>query len=98
MAQTPQITSLETAIKTYYENIELTSQNIRTLFKSKKGDLSSKTITQLKNRASEQMAADNIPSLNSANVNTRAAYKSWGLDITDLENRLCKLKQFQLAS
>ena len=98
MAQTPQITSLETAIKIYYENIELTSQDIRTLFKSKKGDLSSKTVTELKKRAREQMVADRIPSLNSANVNTRAAYKSWGLDIADLENRLYKLKEFQLAS
>ena len=68
----------------YYEKITLTSQDIRILFKSKKGTLSSKTVTELKQRARAQMAADSIPILNSTDVNTRAAYKSWGLDIADL--------------
>ncbi len=86
----PQITSIETAIRLYYEKTELTNKDIEDLF----GKHASSTIARLKEKARQQMTEDNVPVWNAQRVNTEAAYKSWGLDIADLERRHKKLKQF----
>ena len=92
MVRIPQITSLETAIKLYYENIEIGNQEIKMLF----GSISSATVCKLKNLAKEKMLENNVPSWNALNVNTKTAYKAWGLDIDDLEFRYNKLKELNL--
>ena len=38
------------------------------------------------------MAEENIMARDSYSVNTEAAYRAWGLDIKDLENRYSKLQ------
>lgn len=86
----PQIVNLQTAIRLYYERIELSSKDIKNLFGN---TVSSSTITRLKSLARETMIEDNTPVWNATNVNTRVAYKSWGIDINDLEERFNKLKQ-----
>lgn len=98
MAQTisrvriPQITSLETAIRLYYERIELSGADIQELF----GRLAHATVTRLKNLARAKMAENDRPIWNARNVNTEDAYAAWGLDISDLEaryKRLCAMSR-----
>ncbi|MDE7360472.1 MAG: hypothetical protein K2N38_00885 [Oscillospiraceae bacterium] len=84
----PQITSLETAIRLYYEHTELSNSDIKELF----GKCSSATITRLKSKVRERMAEEKTPVWNANNVNTKVAYSTWGLDIDDLETRYQKVK------
>ena len=90
----PQITSLETAIRLYYERIELSNRDIRELF----GKLAPATIKSLKNKALAIMTERNTPVWNAQRVNTEIAYEAWGLDITKLEYRLNKLKALGVRS
>lgn len=89
MVRIPQITSLETAIKLYYENIEIGNPEIKMLF----GSIGSARVCKLKKLAKEKMDENNVPSWNALNVNTKAAYSAWGIDISDLEYRYNKLKK-----
>lgn len=83
----PQLKSVESAVRIYYEKSELTNADVKELFDVH----SSATITKLKNLARERMTEENIPIWNAQNVNTKAAYSAWGLQIDDLEFRLKKL-------
>ena len=85
----PQISSIETALKLYYQKTELNNSEIRELF----GEISNATIWRLKRLAKEKMVERDIPSWNAQCVNTTAAYVAWGLDIEDLEHRYKKLKE-----
>lgn len=89
----PAITSLKTAIRLYYEKIELVNKDIVELF----GNLSSATVSRLKAKAREQMAADDVSSWSGFGVNTKSAYKSWGISIEDIETRYRKLQELNLA-
>lgn len=89
----PTISSLETALKLYYERIELCNCDILELF----GDLSTATVSRLKAKAREQMAADGVLSWSGFGVNTESAYRSWGIDIDNIESRYNKLKELNLA-
>lgn len=90
--RTPQITSLENAIRIYYENIALSNAEIKELFIVS----SSATIARLKRKARDYMIEHNILPYNDWAVNTEAAYAAWGLDIKDLEFRFSKLQKFKL--
>lgn len=89
----PPLVSLETALKLYYEKVELCNRDILELF----GDLSTATVSRLKSKAREQMAADGVPSWSGFGVNTESAYRSWGIDINNIEARYNKLKELNLA-
>ncbi len=89
MANVPQITSLPTAIRLYYERIELNNPQIRELF----GNIGSARIASLKKAALNQMAEDSCSCWSAYGVNTQCAYKAWGLEIKDLEHRYEKLKK-----
>lgn len=88
----PTISSLQTAIKLYYERLELINKDITELF----GDLSSATISRLKKKAREQMAIDGVQSWTGYGVSTESAYRAWNLNIADLEKRYSKLKELHL--
>lgn len=88
----PQITSLETAIRLYYECIELSNSDIRVLF----GKIGSTTLYKLKHTAQALMNERHTPVWNATKVNTEVAYEAWGLDVEDLEHRLKKLKEMNL--
>lgn len=88
----PMVTSIEKAILTYYSRIEMGNKDITELF----GDLSSATISRLKQKAREQMAIDGVQSWTGYGVSTESAYRAWGLDINDLEERYTKLKELAL--
>ena len=84
----PQIVSLETAIRLYYEKNELSNADIQMLF----GHLANDTVSKLKHKARELMQERNTPVWNASRVNTEVAYESWGLEISKLEYRWKKLK------
>lgn len=87
----PQLKSIENAVQLYYTRSELSNGDIKMLFDVH----SSATLAKLKALARERMADENISVWNSQNVNTATAYKSWGLDISDLEHRLKKLRELR---
>ena len=88
----PMVTSIEKAIYIYYSRIEMGNKDITELF----GDLSSATISRLKQKAREQMAIDSVQSWTGYGVSTESAYRAWGLNIADLEKRYSKLKELHL--
>lgn len=90
--RTPQLTSLETAIKLYYEKPEIGNRDIQELF----GKHSSATISRLKNKARQKMAELNTSVWNSNLVNTEVAYLAWGLNISNLEQRYEKLRKLAI--
>lgn len=87
----PSVSSIENAVRLYYEKVELNNTDIKELF----GEHSSTTIAKLKNLVRERVVAENIPVWNAQNVPTRTAYEVWGLDIDDLEHRLEKLNRLK---
>lgn len=93
MVRIPQIKSLETAIRIYYEKIELKNADIMELFGV---SLSRAKLVKMKEIAKEIMDEENILSYDATAVNTDAAYRAWGLNIDDLERRLKKLKAYGL--
>ncbi len=92
MVRIPQISSLETAIRIYYERTQLTNADIKQLFGAK----ANTTIVKLKEAAREVMRQENAPMWNATSVDTESAYKAWGLNIADLERRYRKLAALNL--
>lgn len=68
----PQLRSVESAVRVFYEKTELTSSDIKRLFDIR----SSATVTKLKALAREKMIEEKIPAWDSRNVNTAMAYKA----------------------
>jgi len=92
IARAPAITSIENALKVYYENAEIGNKEIKTLF----GVRSSATLSRLKKIVKAEMIKNNIPSFNPNRVNTKTAYEVWGIDVNDLEERRNKIKELFL--
>ena len=88
----PSITSIETALKIYYEYSELGNKEITTLF----GQRSSATVSKLKQIVKDEMCKKGIYSYGANKVNTEVAYAVWGINISDLEKRMKKLKELNL--
>lgn len=89
MMNIPQIASVETAVKLYYEKIVLFNKDILTLFPG----ISSCTVQRLKKCAQEKAAEHGLMQYNNRSVLTDSAYEAWGLKIDQLERRLNKLKK-----
>ena len=88
----PTITSIETALKVYYESSEIGNKEIITLF----GNRSTATISKLKKLVKAEMIKQDVLSFSAYKVNTAIAFKAWGIDIVDLENRRKKIKELSL--
>jgi hypothetical protein len=93
MTNIPSI-DIETAIRMYYENVEIGNNDIQRLFLGKVG---STRMQSLKRIAKDKMREKGTLIWNANKVNTEAAFEAWGLDITDLERRYQKLKKLGLA-
>ncbi len=91
----PPLTSLEMAVRLYYEKLELGNAELKQLFGEKH---SPATFCRLKNAAREVMQKENIGTYSIHRVNTKAAYVAWGLDIADLEARYLKLKRMAMLA
>ncbi len=87
------ITSLDTAIRLYYENDELDNRDIIELFEP----MAESTISKMKNAVLEEMAKRGTVRHRRHTVNTEVAYEVWGLDIASLERRWAKLQKLGLA-
>lgn len=88
----PTITSIENALKIYYENSEIGNKEIEILF----GNRSSATVSRLKQLVRSEMMKRAMPSFSAYKVNTAIAFDVWGIDISDLEERRMKLKELSL--
>lgn len=84
------ITSIETAVQIYYTFPELGTDEVIRLFGCSKA-----TATRMKKRVRERQIREGIITLSDANVNTKAAYKEWGLDIADLERRMVRYQRIK---
>lgn len=87
------ITSLDTAIRLYYENDELDNRDIIELFEP----MAESTIAKMKNAVLEEMTKRGTVRHRRHTVNTEVAYEVWGLDIASLERRWAKLQKLGLA-
>lgn len=90
-----QPSDLNLAIRMYYEKTELSNADIGKLF----GVRSSTTIVRLKKMAREEMAKEpeKLPWCSNC-VLTEAAYKAWGMDIKNMEERRAKLIRLKMLN
>lgn len=88
----PQVESIPNALSLYYTKTELASADIRFLF----GQISDSKIQKMKHSVKIAMKDNNIPNLDCYCINTKIAYKVWGIDIEELERRYNKLKKLGL--
>lgn len=89
----PPIANLQTAIKLYHRPQDfLFNKDIISLFPG----IGTARIQQLKRLARAITTERNGIQLNSRSVNTKDAFKAWGLDIDDLEARYAKFKKLGL--
>jgi len=88
----PSITSIENALKVFYENGEIGNKEIKCLF----GHRSTTTISRLKRLVKVEMIKREVPTFNANKINTAIAYELWGIDVIELENRMKKIKELSL--
>jgi len=88
----PSITSIENALKVFYENGEIGNKEMKCLF----GKRSSATISRLKRLVKAEMTKRGVPTFNANKINTVVAYELWGIDVVELENRMKKIKELSL--
>ena len=82
--------NIEKAVETYYSKFELSSKDIMDLL-----ECSRTSAAALKKTAYKQQIEDGRKTFFASNVNTESAYKSWGLDIGEIEKKYRKLKSLQ---
>ncbi len=87
----PQVADVGEALKTYYEKRELTVGDIMALF-----GVGRSKAERLKRRALEEQRRDGRPLWNGRAVNTECAFRSWGIEVRELENRLGALRRLRL--
>ena len=88
----PQISSIDNTLKVYYEYPEIGNKEIRYLF----GNRSSATISRLKKMAKEEMIIRDMPTFCTNKVNTAIAFDAWGINISDIEKRMKKMRELDL--
>jgi hypothetical protein len=88
----PPITGIENALKIYYAHSEIGNKEITALF----GRRSSATISRLKRAVKDEMNTAGVLSYGANKVNTAIAYKVWGIEVTDLEKRMKKIRELKL--
>jgi hypothetical protein len=88
----PPITSIDNALRVYYNHSEIGNKEITVLF----GSRSSATISRLKRAVKDEMNTKGIYSYGANKVNTAIAYKVWGIEISDLEKRMKKIKDLNI--
>lgn len=85
----PPITTVETAVRIYWEHPEIGNAEMRELF----GERSPNIFSAMKKLAREHMRERPVTCLSAARIPTYIAYEAWGLDIADLEKRMEKLRK-----
>ncbi len=91
----PQISDHKFAIELFYKNTELSTGDIRELFKSSSGvRIGGERALKLKALARKAQSETKTPIYDPQRVNTEIAYKTWGIDIHQLERRYKKLREY----
>lgn len=81
--------SIPVAVRIYWNDLELGTNDIRNLF-----GCSARVARGYKEAARELQEERGVKSWHPDRVETRTAYEAWGLDINDLERRLGRMKKF----
>lgn len=81
----PQVQNPAEAVRLYYTATELSTANIQTIF-----GCSRSLAQKLKKRGREEMSLAGTPGFNSRMVNTKCAYRSWGVDVPQLDRGLTR--------
>lgn len=89
MCYIPKISSIENALRIYYENSYIGNKEIKVLF----GELSSAKIAQLKNAVRKKISEMGRLQHSRTEVDVVVAYDVWGLDIEEIEKKYNKLKK-----
>ncbi len=89
MIRGKELKDIGTAIKLYYEKLELSNKDIMTLFDIK----SDATVARLKKPVLEAITKQDIQRFSSSAINTKVAFEVWGIDIKKLEENYQKLKK-----
>lgn len=84
---------IKTAIRIYYAKTEIGTSDIMELFSVKKAKA-----TRLKNEVREEMAKESVKSWLPFSINTKIAYKVWGIDIEDMKKRLKELQRLGMET
>lgn len=79
------------AIELYYKKMEINNSDIMQLFNCKIN-----TAINFKKIVQEEMAKNNIKLWLPHHVNTKIAFQSWGIDISDLESRYKSMVRLKL--
>ena len=87
----PQVRDADAAIRLYYEQKELSLDDICRIFACCRS-----TAARLKRRGVEEMALSDTPAWNTRLVNTKCAFRSWGVNIEDLERGKRQLAKLRL--
>lgn len=85
---------LAMVIEIYYSCPEIGNKEIRQLWN---GKISSPSIVKLKDLAREQMAKDGKLAFRPGYVNTKSAFKAWGINIVEVEEGFKKLQKLKLV-
>ena len=88
----PPVTSIENALKIYYNHVEIGNAEMSVLF----GRRSTNTLAQLKKEVKREMDNRGVHSYGLYKVNTAVAFETWGIDVADLEKRKKKIKELNL--
>lgn len=84
--------NIAAALRLYYSKPEIGNADIKAMY----GRIGSGTICKMKQLARENMAVNDIKTLNPYTVDTVAAFAAWGLDISKLEKNYKKLQELKL--
>lgn len=82
------VKDLQTALDIYYNNYELGTAEVKKLF-----DCSDSTAIRLKRQVREVQKKQGMMTFSNGNVNTKLAYKVWGIDIADIEKRVMRYQK-----
>ena len=88
----PQITSIDNALRVYYNHAEIGNKEMTVLF----GKRSATTISNLKKMVKSEMNKRAICSYGANMINTAISYEVWGIDVDDMERRRAKIKKLDL--
>lgn len=84
--------NLDAVLRIYYMYPEIGNAQIREIY----GKIGDQTIASMKKKARKIQDEDNIKTIGVYTVNTKAAYKAWGINIKEIEQNRKKLIELGL--
>lgn len=94
----PPLRDIGEAISLYYSRVELQREDIRRLFVGRSGtgsSISDSRVSELVRAARVLQIEESVPHWSAFGVNTVCAFRAWGMDIAELEERFEKLTRHE---